>query len=75
VGEGETVGTSSGEAGMGRGRKLAWAGSVPLGLLFCFFVLFYFPFSIFSFLSYLLQKCFNSNQTTFRNFLKINAMI
>jgi hypothetical protein len=72
MGEGETAGTSSGEAGMGRGRKLAWAGSVPLGL---FFVLFYFPFSIFSFLSYLLQKCFNSNQTTFKKILKINAMI
>jgi hypothetical protein len=51
VGEGEAAGTSSGEAGVGRGRKLAWAGSVALGLLSLFFCSFYFPFSIISFLS------------------------
>jgi hypothetical protein len=34
-----------------------------------------FSFSVFLFLLYLLQKGFNSIQTTFRNFLKINAMI
>jgi hypothetical protein len=44
VGEGEVAGTSSGEAGVGRGRKLAWPGSVPLGLLSLFFVLFIFLF-------------------------------
>jgi hypothetical protein len=49
VGEGEAAGTSLGEAGMGQGQKLAWAGSVPPGLLSLFF-----SFSVFSFIFYLL---------------------
>jgi hypothetical protein len=40
-----------------------------------FFFLFFFSFSVFLCPSYYLQKCFKSIQTTFRNFLKINAMI
>jgi hypothetical protein len=57
-----------------------WARS-PAGLIrspgpvFRFSFLFFFSFSIFQFLSYYLQKCFKSIQTTFRNFLKINAMV
>jgi hypothetical protein len=43
------------------------------GALFQFFD--FFSFSVFCFYFYLLQKCFKSIQTTFRNFLKINAMI
>jgi hypothetical protein len=56
------------------GLLQTWAGMVP-GAIFYFSFLFFFSFSVFLFPSYLLQKCFNSNQTTFRNFRKINAMI
>jgi hypothetical protein len=43
---------------------------------FSIFILFSsFSFSVFLFPLYLSQKCFKSIQTTFRNFLKINAMI
>jgi hypothetical protein len=49
---------------MGHGPNLARASSVSRGLLSLFFVL-YFSFSVFSFLSYLLQKCFKSSQTNF----------
>jgi hypothetical protein len=61
MGEGETAGTSSGEAGMGRGRKLAWAGSVPLGLLFFCSLLFSFFYFLFSFLSFTKMLQFKSN--------------
>jgi hypothetical protein len=42
---------------------------------YSFSISFWFFFPIFCFYFYLLQKCFKSIQTTFRNFLKINAMI
>jgi hypothetical protein len=67
VGEGEAEGTSSGEAGTGRGRKLAWAGSVSPGLLSLFF-LFFFSF-LFSFLSFAILIQIRSNH--FQKFSKI----
>jgi hypothetical protein len=70
VGEGETAGTSSGEARIGRGRKLAWAGSVPLGLFFVFFLFFLFSilYFLFSFLSFAKMLQFKSNH--FQKFSK-----
>jgi hypothetical protein len=45
---------------------------LPGAFLYFYFV-FFFSFSVFLFLLYLLQKCFNSIQTTIRNFLKIKT--
>jgi hypothetical protein len=52
-----------------------WAEIHPQGPFLIFLFFSSFSFSVFLFLLYLLQKCFKSIQTTFRNFLKINAMI
>jgi hypothetical protein len=74
----------------GRGEKLTplgfwpggpWAASraglngIPRPVLHFYFVFLLFSFLFFLFLSYYLQKCFKSIQTSFRNILKINAMI
>jgi hypothetical protein len=73
VREGGNARTSSEIPGVGRGPKLVPGQMVsPVHFLIFFSS---FPFSVFLFLLYLLQKCFNSIQTTFKFFVKINAMI
>jgi hypothetical protein len=60
---------------VGRG-PLVGLGQMASPGHFSYFLFFSsFSFSIFLFLLYYLQKCFKSIQTTFRNFLKINAII
>jgi hypothetical protein len=64
--------------GSGNGEDGPWAETragpdwLPGAFLYFYFV-FFFSFSVFLFLLYLLQKCFNSIQTTIRNFLKIKT--
>jgi hypothetical protein len=48
---------------------------IPRALSHFYFLFFFFFFCFSKILSYYLQKFFKSIQTTFRNFLKINAMI
>jgi hypothetical protein len=74
-----SVGEGAGGYPFGRGwngpRPKAGLGRfVSPSAFFIFFVsfLFLFLFSLFYF--YLLQKCFKSSQTTFRNFLKFLAL-
>jgi hypothetical protein len=70
----EKEGTGSVRPGVGRGPFWSWARKGSRGPVFIFFtLLFFFPFSVFLFLFYLLQICLKSTQTTFRNFLKFKV--